>query len=469
MRRWEWGLAALLEIVAVLGVLVLAWRWCANQGWQWDLTPDTRYTLPAEARTLLRSLDEPLRLIAFLRSGVRDPAGLSLWLPLLAQESHWIQLEFVDVDREPTRARRYGIQSAPTVVVESSRRQRIVYQPQPAVLLSHIAAAVRTTVSQLRMISSRATAKQDYSRAFAALQNEGFAVVWADGVDDSRLEEGQPEPDQFVGNEGAVPEDRELAFPPASLGNTVGERVKLSRSIGLFFDPSDANLSTLQAFLGDGGGALLAVEPTTCARAARLCAWLREHLGIELGSLAIVDARTRLAAGDPYTILATGLAADHPITAALHQPVLVSEATTVELTDPVADSAWLLLSAAPSARLEKDTRSREHSHERRQPPFPLAVARYTATRGRLVVVADADFATDRFLDYVGNRDFLLNVANWLADEHTWLGPRVAPRMPGVQVFYLSAAQAERLLWGFAVAEPAALLVLGLLVWWRRRS
>ncbi len=469
MRNWEGWLVTALEIAAVIGVLGLVLRWCEASGWQWDLTPDARYTLPPEARVLMRSLPEPVRLIAFVRSGIHDPTGLSVWLPQLAQQSGRIEIEFLDVDREPTRARRYGIQSAPAVVVESARRQRIVYQPHLAVLLSHIAAAVRSTTPRLRVFSNRTPPDQDYARMYAALQSEGFAVEWASGAlgttptsDTANLQRAGMH--REGGADPGVPQ-----LTPTTQGDTpVAEDPARSRSIDVVFAPSDSDLETLQVTLRAGGAVLIATEPSTCREAPRLCTWLRLEAGVEVGTEPLIDHRTRLVAGDPYTILATGLAADHPITAALSEPVLVSQATTVRLTDEVASPGWILLSAAPSARLEGSTGGPTESAVGSKALHPVAVARVTASRGRLVVVGDADFATDRFIEYVGNRNFLLNAANWLAEEHTWLGPRIAPMVTGVQVFFLSAAQAERLLWAFAVGEPAVLAAIGLLVWWRRR-
>ena len=47
-----------------------------------------------------------------------------------------------------------------------------------------------------------------------------------------------------------------------------------------------------------------------------------------------------------------------------------------------------------------------------------------ARRGRLVVVGDADFASDAYLDLLGNRDLALNAVAWLAGEEA-LGGRAA--------------------------------------------
>lgn len=86
----------------------------------------------------------------------------------------------------------------------------------------------------------------------------------------------------------------------------------------------------------------------------------------------------------------------------------------------------------------------------------------------MVVVGDADFAADGFLEFLGNRDLLLNALNWLVDEVDLLGMRTAARAEGIQQFFLSAADARELLWWTCVVPAACFFLAALLVWQRRR-
>lgn len=451
MSRWQGWLGAVLETVAVLGVVAVLVRWCERIGWQWDFTLDRRYTLPAEAKALLRSLPEPVRIVAFVRSGIADPSGLLLWLPQLAREAPGMTVDLFDIDREPTRARQYGVDSAPTVVVESGNRRRVVINPGLPVLLSSIAAVVRPATARLAVVSRRANVpERRYARALEALRSEGFELA----------------PNEDRGSDTSPPAGGEHG------GMVVAEKRAAEATpmaeVVLFLDPDDQALPVLESVVGNGKGALLAFEAETCRFAPRLCTWLREKAQVEVAGGVLVDSYARLAAGDPYTIVATGLAADHPVTATLAKPVLLSQATVVTLTEDGAQKGWTLLYSSRSARLTTEASDSPGATTPNAPPFSLAVAQLTESHARLVVIGDADFCTDRFLDYLGNRDFLLNVAQWLAEERVWFGARVPVREQGVQVFFLSAAQAERLLWAFAVGEPLVLALLGLAVWWRRR-
>ncbi|GIW43538.1 MAG: hypothetical protein KatS3mg077_0820 [Candidatus Binatia bacterium] len=428
MSRWEGWLAAILEIVAVAGILSVLVRWCERAHWQWDSNPDARYTLPAEARAFVEQITEPVHLVAFVRSGIADAAGLRLWLPELARHSPAVTVEVFDIDREPTRARRYGVDAAPAVVVETAQGRAVLVSPRLPAVLASVAAAVRTTHPHV-FLTSGSSATREHRRALEALRAEGFRA-------------------EDIEATAALPR---------------------SRYVLLALDPNDAFLPWLATAWAEGNALLLALEPNTCSVAPRLCQWLAAELAVHLPGGTLIDARARLAAGDPYTVLAPGLAADHPITAALQKPLLLSQSTPVDLTGTAGNQGgWTLLFSSQSARLEVHEHGKEEVRGDADAPFPLAVAGQRGKRGRFVVVGDADWATDFFLDYAGNRDFLLNAANWLADEHVWSGPRVPLRTPGVQVFFLTASQAEKMLWAFAVGEPALLALCGAVFWWRRQ-
>lgn len=429
MHRWEGWVATLLHTVAVAGCLGVVQLWSERATWQWDTTPDARYTLPAEAYQMVASLSEPMFVTAFVRTGVADTAAVEFWLNELARVAPALHVTILDIDREPTRARQFGVQSAPTLVLESSGRRRVVHNPRLPVLLASMSALARKSSPRVFLIQPEngATSSDSYGRAIAALRQEGFSI----------------EP----GHAGGAQLD--------------------PQSVVALFAPADSAVSVLRSHLQRGGRALVAVEPTTCTENPELVSWLK-GVGVSVECTAVLDARARMVAGDPYSVVAPGLAADHPVTAALSKPVLLSHATTLAIDEPDGTSAWVLLFSSPTARVEVLQQGRWQLESERHGPFPMAGALVGNNGSRMVVVGDADFARDEFLDYLGNRDFLLNVANWLADDAAWLGPRPPERQQGIQVFFLTAAQAERLFWTFAVGEPAALALLGLAVWWRRR-
>jgi hypothetical protein len=86
--------------------------------------------------------------------------------------------------------------------------------------------------------------------------------------------------------------------------------------------------------------------------------------------------------------------------------------------------------------------------------------------GRLVVVGDVDFASDAYIDLLGNRTLAMNAVAWLTEE-----PLLAGDRPGQanEVFrplsplVLSESTARALLFGVTVLQPGLVLALGAVV------
>jgi hypothetical protein len=93
-------------------------------------------------------------------------------------------------------------------------------------------------------------------------------------------------------------------------------------------------------------------------------------------------------------------------------------------------------------------------------------------RGRIVVVGDADFASDAYLDLLGNRDLVLNAVAWTGGEEVLAGAR-GKKVPEVirplSPLVLTAPQARAIFLAGVVLEPGIVLLSGLaLVGLRRR-
>jgi ABC-type uncharacterized transport system involved in gliding motility auxiliary subunit len=105
---------------------------------------------------------------------------------------------------------------------------------------------------------------------------------------------------------------------------------------------------------------------------------------------------------------------------------------------------------------------------------PIAVGTSVLVRGRgsapgrVIVYGDSDFATNFFLEYLGNRDLFLNSVNWLAGEDTMVASRPPTKQPGVQQFFVSASQGRSAFLLGTVVQPGLVLLLGLFVYLRRK-
>jgi ABC-type uncharacterized transport system involved in gliding motility auxiliary subunit len=89
-----------------------------------------------------------------------------------------------------------------------------------------------------------------------------------------------------------------------------------------------------------------------------------------------------------------------------------------------------------------------------------------ARPGRLVVVGDADFASDAYIDLLGNRELVLNAVAWLTEEPGLAGERPT-RVPEIvrplSPLVLTEAQARAMLLGTSVVEPGLVLLVGAVI------
>jgi hypothetical protein len=92
-----------------------------------------------------------------------------------------------------------------------------------------------------------------------------------------------------------------------------------------------------------------------------------------------------------------------------------------------------------------------------------------ADRGatRIVVVGDSIFLSNQLMEFLANRAFAVLTVNWLLDRSYLMGG-IGPRP--IREFHLVMSSAQLLMvrWVMLGALPGGVLILGGLVWWRRR-
>jgi hypothetical protein len=85
---------------------------------------------------------------------------------------------------------------------------------------------------------------------------------------------------------------------------------------------------------------------------------------------------------------------------------------------------------------------------------------------RIVVYGDSDFMADYEISNAGNLILAMNTINWLAAREQSLG--IAPREVEQVSLFLSQQQLRTVLLITMLAMPGAAIVLGILVWRKRR-
>jgi ABC-type uncharacterized transport system involved in gliding motility auxiliary subunit len=438
-RRW---LATLVGTAACAGALVFAQLLVARAGWRADLSPEQRFVLSDHARQILAALDRPVRIIGFLRADDPRNRDIDDLLERVRAASPQVSTRLVDINRNPALAREYGVEAYGAIAVESDGLRRDFVNPTEQTLMAAIIQVTRPARRRVYFSAGhgeRGLGDRDrragYSNANVALINELYEVG------EIVLDAQTPVPDDAAALVVAAPR-RDL--PPGALRQ-------------------------IETYLRRGGGVLVLLEP---GKQAPSLADLLRRYGVAVSDEVVLDGEQRMFAGDYLTMLVPGRSADHPVTAALDSTPLMSGVRAVRVVPTEATEAGidLLATSAESWRtpdlevLESGGGAFVSGRDTRGPvPVGASVLMRDAggRPGRLLVYGDADFASNLFLGYLGNRDLLLNSVNWLAGEETMLGTRPPAQAPGVNQLFISDRQGERVFWLGAVIFPLAILVLGL--------
>ena len=232
-------------------------------------------------------------------------------------------------------------------------------------------------------------------------------------------------------------------------------------------------LEKVGQYLADGGRLMMLfnnyqAEPVNTGLESILAGW-----GVQVGMNFVTDPENTGAGG---VMVVMNFQTNHPCVSPLvgsrlllFQPRSISplKMATPQGQDPpsVVPLAW----AGPAAYYT--------SHGSQYPAggAPLIVAvekknvKGVLQRGttRIIVAGDATFLGGDNIDFEANRDFAEQAARWLLDQSQYMGG-IAPRKVVEYKVTLTHAQMTSIRWIFLGAMPGGIILLGGLVWLRRR-
>ena len=442
-----------LALPALLGIFFLGQAILDRRGLRLDLTAERRYTLSDHAKKILDDLPSDVRILAFLRSQDARNAGILDLLRRVEGRTRRIHVDVVDVNRSPALARQYDVDSYGALVVESDGRRRVFSNPREEVLM---AALLQVTRQQRKTIG------------------------WVVGHGEGDL--GNIDRHRGFSTARAVLEQEYYDVRPVSL---IGDEVPPETSVLIMAGPQKdflpEELAAVDRYVQRPGLVLVRLDPL---RAPELAAFLRRYY-VALPPDVVVDPAARLYGGEYLTMQLTVERGDHPILGPLDAPPLFSLTRSVEVLpgEPGSMMAVPFLKTSGESWATADTGVLRAGAATfvagRDRPGPVAVGVEVAFRtltppgaspeqGRLIVYGNSEFANNFFIEFLGNKDLLINTVDWLAREPQAISRRPRMQELGVHQFYVSSEQGDRLFWITAVLEPVLFAAIGLVLAARRR-
>ncbi|HEX2032860.1 MAG TPA: DUF4350 domain-containing protein [Chloroflexota bacterium] len=452
-----------LASVAFIGLLAVG-NWVANRhSPQWDLTAARRYTLSDQTVKVLDQLQQDVQVTAFFPSNQDDSfvRGTKDLLRQYARRSPRFKLEFIDPELSPGTARQYEITQYPITIFQSGDRRE----------------------------ETTGYTEQDFTSALLKLtRREQKKVYFVQGHQerdpDLAQESGYTSVAEALKRENYLVEKLSLLASP-----TVPEDAAVVVIAGPRTAFLDAERQALDEYLNRGGHVLLLLDPRQDAALGELLSrWY-----VQVGDDFLIDTGRSLP-GDPLTILPLPQSG-HRIASSLPDVVLPGARSV-----SIASGAGSDVIIAPLLRtterswaettFDPNTPARHDPGQDLQGPVSVAVAVHRADpqaaaipgaptptpgtnpappKGRLVVIGNSEFASNRFftqLNVPGNRDLFVNSVNWLAEDENLISIRATPNLDPTIV--LNNQSQVLIFYTSVVFIPLAVLLMGGLIWWQRR-
>src|SRR5882672_8418883 len=458
-RGTRYGASAALLVVLALGIVVMANAVSVRYSARWDLTENKRHSLASQTVKVLQGLKTPVEVIAFFRS---DQPGKRVAEELLKQYASAskgkLTYRMEDPDRSPGLAKRLGVESYGTLVLQSGEKSEKVLDAEEEKLTNAI---VKITRADKRVVY---VLKGHGEREIGSTDRGGFSQA------KEQMEKANYEvKDLFLARDPKIPDDAAIVMVP-------------SPKTDLF--PQE--LAALDGYGARAGKVFLMAGPfqadTTMKYLTKYGIVVDEDVVIELNPIGQVF-------GVGPLVPVVGQYEPHPITKDMAGvmtlfPLTRSLAPAKALPKGVQASSLAQTSRQSWGETDKNVfQTGKATPDPNEKTGPLSVALVAtvdaqpdpkaegdaakkAPKARIVVVGTADFASNQFLGAQGNRDFFLNVVSWLAEEEDLISIRA--KDPKQNPVMLTSGQSRLVLGLPLLALPGAVLICGIAVIMQRR-
>jgi ABC-type uncharacterized transport system involved in gliding motility auxiliary subunit len=452
-----------LVSAVLIAALLAALNYLGSEHHQrWDLTATREHSLSPQTIKVLRSLPGPVDAVAFPNADTAS--SYRQFLTIYQYYSKNFQYRIVDPDRNPAEAQKYKITSYGQIVLSRGKASYTVDSDTEEQLTNGLLHLLQTSKKVVYVLQGEGEAPlDDFTRngmgtVKQALTGKGFDVKAL-----------------LLVQTGQVPDDANAVVVPSPTRD---------------FLPQERD--ALDRYFANGGKLLILIDPQT---PSGVRAWLETTFHVAAPGGVVIDPVSRLLGGDPRVPIVTQypfnditqnftVATAFPLSTPLTPPAKVqgltvtpvvksSDASYVKVNldtenlrfEPGTDvkgpaTLAVEVAPAPSAPLTP-AKKPDATASGPQTPAPAA------PKGSAVIFGNSAFIRNTYIGLVGNRDLFTSAVAWLTQSGNLVS--IAPRTSPFDAFIIAGTQGRYLFLGSVVALPLALLLLGGMVYFRRRS
>lgn len=496
-RTAVYGANSLVVLVVCLGILVFINLLSYRHKLRADWTEQGLFTLSRQTEKIVSTLPREVKLTAFFQSESPDKSKFRNLTDGYLDLTDKVKLEFIDPDSNPAISKQYGIKVYGTVVLESGKNETKIVNPNEENLTNAILNVIRDEKKKLYFLEGHdeknldTDGDNDYSAVRKALEKAGNKV--------EKL---------LLLQTGKVPDDADLLVIGGPIKPILPQEQRLIRD-----------------YLNRKGSVFILVDPQSRFGMEPFL----EKWGIILQDDIIVDPKSKLFGGDLATPVINNFT-KHEITKdfnlALILPLIRSVAgkplenfyvlellktgpeswseteygnqkiqfdkergdrkgpvpvATISIKEVADDPLKEILEANPVSGNKPEEKPSEKSgsdkpgstktveaktEESGEEDKPDDDKKVIEAGGRLVVMGDSDFASNRFYNSSGNGDFFLKVVSWLVQGENQVSIKMKTREN--RPLHLTNFQGSFILVTSVFVLPGIVFISGIWTWWKRR-
>ncbi len=465
-RSTKYGANAVVYSLIFLAILIVVNYLAARHNHRFDLTKQNVFSLSSQSTGVLSKLDKPVEIYAFVEAGT-DPIIDDL-LDSYKNASNNFTYHVVDPVKDAALAQRFNVTEVPFLHIQYGEASEENKQT----------ATVTRDISEQTITNGLMKATSATKKVVCFLDGHGEAdpdnreARGASGLQDALRNENYETKKVLLASEANVPADCNIFVVAAT------ERP-------LF----DHEITQIREYLKAGRSALFLVPPQRGQQLAEVL----QPWGVKLTDTVVVDQVVRLFQGPALGLqILASTYGTHPVTKDFNQRTVfpMVRAVQADAAGKPGVSAVELVKSSPSSWAESDVEGVFKRGEAAlaeadsggdvksdiKGPVSLAVAVTGKHKEmgfdkegetKLIVVGDADFASNQFFGQLFNRDLVLNMMAWLGGEDQQISIR--PRAIEASRTQLGPDETRRIFYLSVLVLPELLLFLGLTVWWRRST
>jgi len=430
-----------LLTIAILGLLIsLAWL-SRLYNTQFDLSANSSNTLSESSQKILGTLPDTLTITVYIKQSSLQKQAQQL-LDKYRRFKQNIQLNFIDPDTVPDKARELNIGPQGAIVVEyQGRNEKITFLDESS--LSNV-------LLQLASTNERwITFITGHGEPSPAGQANFDLSLFGKQLAHHKIKSQTINLAQL----SAIPDNSSLL-------------VLVSPSVPLLA----GELNILINYINDGGNLLLLTDPKNQQLSS-----IEQLLGIRKLPGTIVDSSSRLYGIDDPTFVLVSEYTRHPITLNFSNITVFPVSAALEIDnegefESTAILTSVLRSWTETGEIIGNVRFDADSEER-EGPLTLA---YALTKNitdkkqqRIVALGDSDFLSNAFLGNVGNSELGFRLINWLTHDDKFI--EIPVKESTGKSLQLSKMSIAIIGFGFLIVLPLVLLIIGFIIWRRRKQ